>query len=81
MIEKLFTFLSKIPKDKLLHFAAGVVVATAMSWAPLWFNIFVVFVVAAGKEAYDYLHPAHTSDPFDCLATMLGGLPVWLVLR
>lgn len=81
MIEKLLRLASFIPKDKLLHFAAGVLIAAAMSWAPLWFNVTMVFLAAAGKEAYDYLHPAHTSDPFDCLATMLGGVPVWLVLR
>jgi hypothetical protein len=62
--------------DKLLHFMAGAAVFMLMLpfVGPLAAMAAVVFV-GAGKEVYDYFNPEkHTSDLLDIVATVAGGL-------
>ena len=73
-----------IPLDKQSHFFSGAMLALAMLYVlvPLQGLLeggivtFGACVFAAlAKEVYDKQHPeAHTPDPFDLLATSLGGL-------
>lgn len=81
MIERLLTFLNRLPDDKVRHFAGGALIASAciVLGLPLWLAAAAVLIAAFGKEAYDYYHPkTHTPDPLDALATLLGGATVLL---
>jgi len=78
-----------IPADKLAHALTGAalaavllvvlgpVVALAYGHAGLpWLGGAVALVVLAagvGKEALDRRWPGHTSDPWDAVATLVGG--------
>ena len=79
-LETLLQAAGRIPQDKLLHFAAGSIFAmVGMAFGPLW-SLLLVTGVGLGKEVYDAAHPMHTADPLDLMATVLGGLPVWLAV-
>lgn len=80
MIEKLLAFPARIPQDKLLHALAGALLACLFHGLPLGWNVALVGILAVCKEAYDHAHPDHTADLWDVTATVLGALPVWLVL-
>ena len=70
--------LANVPHDKLLHFyygsllAAGVCVLAGAVW-----SMFVVVVVAAGKEVYDRYNNG-TVDVWDAVWTVYGGTVVWI---
>ena len=68
--------LSKIPRDKLLHFIVGVVAyGIAAALVPSVYALIFVVLLGAAKEGYDAMHPdKHTSEFGDALATSLGGL-------
>lgn len=88
MIERLLTFLNAIAADKVRHALLGaagssVCVSLLLLWLPLLWAVGITTILllaaALGKERYDAAHPdTHTSDPFDALATLLGGLLVLL---
>ncbi len=82
MIEKLLRLIATVPQDKLLHFIGGTLIACVIHLITKSFSLSFVAVafVAALKEYYDYFHPNHTADVMDWVATMLGGVPVWLIL-
>ena len=75
-----------VPKDKVMHACAGVVVATvAVSIAALWVRNYEIlahiavwssFIAGVAKEAYDYFTSKGVSEYFDVLATVLGGCGV-----
>lgn len=80
----------KVPKDKIMHACAGVVVATvAVSIAAFWIKdlrslqqvaVFSSLMVGIAKEAYDYFTCKRTSEYWDVMATALGGSCVALII-
>ena len=69
-----------IVNDKLLHYIVGI-------WIQLIFSKFIninvglimVIAIGIGKEIYDKKHPdKHTADLYDVIATVLGGITVYL---
>ena len=86
MIENLFSWFSNLPRDKKDHALLGAVgssvcVSILLIFLPvLWavgLTAILLIAAALGKERYDAAHPdTHTADPFDALATILGGLLV-----
>jgi len=64
------------PYDKCLHIIAGCMIFAAAHLFLAWgFSLLIVIFIAAGKEVYDYLHPAnHTCDFMDFVFTVAGGL-------
>ena len=91
MIEKLiakvnaflskFCIVCKVPCDKQMHFICGVIIAAVLTPFIGATSILVVAVVAALKEAYDYLHPeSHTADIWDWVATTLGGVVGFVII-
>lgn len=86
VIERLLTFLNAIPDDKVRHALLGAAGVSACAsvlllWLPLLWAVgltaILLIAAALGKERYDAAHSEiHTADPFDALATLLGGLLV-----
>lgn len=70
-----------IARDKLLHGAAGLVIAVAvllLTSDPALAFIVALFV-GIGKEVVDLLRgTGHVADPLDVLATALPGLVIWI---
>lgn len=71
---------NNIPKDKLLHFIAGVVVySIALTFiGPA--NAFLMSVlIGLLKEIVDLFNPDSTPDVYDFTATALGGISGFLI--
>lgn len=66
---------NKIPKDKLLHFVAGVLIYSASAWLIGYWAIGLVVIAGVGKEVYDYYYGG-TEDVYDALVTIAGGVVV-----
>jgi len=63
----------KIPKDKLLHFAAGIILC-------LIGGIWLAVAGGIAKEVYDYFHPEkHKAELLDFVATLAGGFLVYIM--
>jgi hypothetical protein len=75
MIEQTLTRLSSIPADKVLHFAAGVVLfAVALPFTGSTYALVVAVIAGFVKELYDALNKKnHTPDIWDALVTSAGG--------
>lgn len=76
MFEKLKSILSRIPKDKALHFCAG--------FALGFFCVAFAIVAGFAKEELDKRQEGNKFDVSDMLATWIGGVigqlsSVWLV--
>lgn len=68
-------WLSGVPRDKLLHFIAGLVVAALMAFAApslRWLPLAAAVAAGAAKEAADQVRYGGW-DWLDLLATALGG--------
>lgn len=72
MIEKIITFLNNIPADKVAHCLGGVVLFAIGQL--FGYGLALAIIGAVTKEIYDKLHPNHTPDVWDAVATILGGL-------
>lgn len=71
---RILTIIPSIPHDKQGHFIAGVLCYLPVHLIGPIAGLMAVVVMAVGKEVYDYLHrDKHTVDPWDALATILGG--------
>jgi len=66
-------------QDKMAHYIGGGLLAVVSIPFGFWWSIGLVALVATGKEAWDHFNPPHQGDVWDALATVLGGLPIWLV--
>lgn len=66
-------YLLKIPHDKLLHFAAGVLAYLAFHFINAQVGLIAALFVAVGKEVYDHKQD-RKPDFNDALATMFGGI-------
>jgi hypothetical protein len=75
MIEQALTRLSSIPADKVLHFAAGVILfAVALPFTGSTYALVVAVIAGFFKELYDALNKEnHTPDIWDALVTSAGG--------
>ena len=79
-MSKIVTF----PCDKLLHFAAGALIATlvVIVTGSLALAGAAVLLAGAGREVYDACHPdTNTADIWDVLATCAGWIPVALMVQ
>lgn len=75
MIETILSKLNAIPSDKVMHFASGVVLFALVNLFDPYVALLTVAFTAIAKELYDQRNKEHhTPDPYDALATMLGGL-------
>jgi hypothetical protein len=76
-----FCIVCKVPCDKQMHFLSGFIIAAALTPFIGAATVFIVAIVAALKEVYDYMHPeSHTADFWDWVATTLGGLVGFIVV-
>ena len=64
-----------IKKDKILHLAAGFIIALLLTWISPLAALLVVVLAGIMKELFDYYFNG-TVDKWDFVATVLGGLPV-----
>ena len=65
----------KIPRDKKMHFGAGMFLAMLFGWIYWWLGLLAAVAYGIGKEVYDYHHQdTHTPEVLDAVATILGGL-------
>jgi hypothetical protein len=87
IIAKLNAFLSqfcivcKIPCDKQMHFVCGFIIAAVLTPFIGAASVFIVAIIAALKEVYDYMHPdSHTADILDWVATVLGGVVGFVII-
>lgn len=69
-----------VEKDKLIHFAAGILAfAAILPFAGPWFAFAVACIAAIGKEAYDHLTGKGTPEWLDAAATAAGGaVGLWI---
>ena len=80
MIEKILSFLNNIPDDKVRHAYMGAALFCILAlFIPLVYSVVFLSIVALGKEVYDYLHPNHTCDVWDFVATVGGAVPAILL--
>ncbi|MEO8119469.1 MAG: hypothetical protein ABI606_09130 [Rhodoferax sp.] len=74
----------KIPRDKLLHFAVGLVISVlvvVITGSLVWAGA-AVLLAGVGREVYDAYHPdTNTVDIWDIVATCAGWLPVALAVQ
>ncbi len=71
-MKKLQSFLSKIPKDKLLHFFYGTLIgAPLVAFTNPLVAFFGISIVAIGKELYDDLSGTGTIDVYDAIFTVV----------
>ena len=64
-----------IKKDKILHLAAGFVIALLLTWISPLAALLVVVLAGIMKELFDYYFNS-TVDKWDFVATVIGGFPV-----
>ncbi len=71
-----------MPRDKVLHFLAGVSVAFLASLVlPLTYAVGLAVVVGIVKEAvWDWMMDRGTPEALDVLATAAGAFLVWILL-
>ena len=64
-----------LPRDKLLHFAAGLGLALVAGWlVSPWYGLLVAMTAGALKELHDHFDPlGHSADFWDFVVTCLGG--------
>ncbi len=62
-----------IQKDKIYHFMSGLILSF-IGGIIHPFGIITGFIAGIIKEFYDYYHPKHTFDIWDCIATFIGAI-------
>jgi hypothetical protein len=90
-MEKLLSMLAKIPADKQGHALIGALIFVLASFVLLLFlpmplvppqALLIVVVIGALKEIYDAYHPdMHTCDVWDWVATVAGGMLVYIAVQ
>lgn len=84
MFNKIFKYLNKIGKDKYQHFTLGSIIACIVLCLvsgldfPVANFISIVAVLSAALFKEFSLDSFENADVSDIVATLLGGLPVWL---
>ena len=77
MIEKLISLANSIPSDKVAHCLGGVILFAIGQL--FGYGLALAVIGAVVKEIYDYMHPNHTADVKDAIATTLGGLLGYII--
>ena len=77
-MDKVIDWMSRIPKDKLLHSFYGVLVYILMSLVDLELALWIVIILAVAKECYDE-YKYGRFDYVDILATIT--IPYALYLK
>ena len=79
-MKQIFNYITA--RDKMLHFAAGVMIyLTAALFIPLDWSLFCVFVIGAAKEGYwDMYLKKGTPEPLDYFMTVLPALLMFYIL-
>jgi hypothetical protein len=76
-----FCIVCKVPCDKQMHMLSGFIIAAVLTPFIGAASVFIVAIVAALKEVYDYMRPeSHTADFYDWVATTLGGVVGFVVV-
>jgi hypothetical protein len=70
--------IESLPKDKILHFCTGMLLALPAFLSP-WFLLLPV-LAGIGKEFFDKYIKKAKFDLYDLAATILGALPVLIIL-
>jgi len=65
--------------DKLYHFLAGMIIFWVASYFMVY-PIIPVIVVGAAKEVWDKIIKHSYADWLDFLATVMGGILIWVVI-
>lgn len=79
-IEKAAAYLKGLPFDKKLHYAAGLLIAGALTnFLPVLIAVAIAVAVGIGKEIYDKVTKKGTPELADFLWTTAGAL-TWLLL-
>ena len=65
--------------DKLYHFIAGMIIFWVASYF-ITYPIISVIVIGALKEVWDRIIKHSYADVWDFLATVVGGLIIWVVI-
>jgi len=65
--------------DKLLHFIAGMVIFLMANYF-ITYPIIPVIIIAVLKEVYDLKVKHSYMDIWDIMATIAGGVLVWVVM-
>jgi len=65
--------------DKLLHFIAGMVIFLMANYF-ITYPIIPVIIIAVLKEVYDLKVKKSRMDFWDFIATVAGGLLMWVVI-
>lgn len=73
-------------KDKIQHFLAGFIISAIIGLFNSIFGLILAILAGISKEIYDYISNKyysgkHTVDLYDCLATVLGGLIGFIILK
>jgi len=69
----------EIPKDKQLHFVAGIIIALITIPIPILYSFLIVCTAAIGKEVYDKVSGKGNCEILDAMATIVGGIIVILL--
>jgi len=81
MVERILKKISSFSKDKIMHFTAGMLLFLGFYlFFDAGYSLIAVALIGALKEVYDKFHKGHCVEVKDFLATILGGLVVYLFL-
>lgn len=85
MLEKFYALCAKIPQDKLLHYvtlqllAAVLLIVLPVHGLMILLTALLCAAAAVLKEIRDLKDPHHKADPWDVVAGLLGGVPLYLL--
>lgn len=83
-LNKILAAMLAISKDRYAHFSFGAVIASlvclAFCWLPDWAGVSISAVTVIGCAVAKELWLDWKADWVDVIATLLGGVMVWVVL-
>lgn len=79
IVNKILSIIGSIPKDKLLHFITGVIIALFFGELVPFMALASSFIGGVVKEIYDEISYGGW-DWYDLLATVLGGLLIQIFI-
>lgn len=83
-LNKILAAMLAISKDRYAHFSFGAVIATlfclAFCWLPDWASVSISAVTVIGCAVAKELWLDWKADWVDVIATLLGGVMVWVLV-
>ena len=77
----MLNWISKLPKDKILHFLVGIIICGVLQkFIPIWWAFSITSIIGILKEVWDSKQPNHTADVVDAVVTSLGALFIVVVV-